>query len=211
MHPPVSGDSLRLLISSSQGSTRSAACAAMRAVASKCAANPNTPAYSTNSPLAPDRVRHSEARRLWSDSSFRLGHGRTCVDAVEVCVSRRFRQDEVENLDAIVAGHLDIRGLQVAMDDALFMRVFERSAIWRAMRRASSIGIAPCAMRSASVVPSANCITSARDTPHPSRPRQAERGSRSRPAANPSIASYCGQDSTSEAIRAGPRISGRRG
>ena len=57
MHPPVFGDCLRLLISSFQGSTESAVCAAMRAVASNCVANPNTPAHSTNCPLAAELVR----------------------------------------------------------------------------------------------------------------------------------------------------------
>jgi hypothetical protein len=48
------------------------------------------------------------------------------------------------------------------MDDALFVRGFQGYAICRAIGSASSIGIDPAAIRSASVGPSASSITSAR-------------------------------------------------
>ena len=48
-----------------------------------------------------------------------------CAD----CARRRLhrlRQPEVEHLHRAVAAHLDVRGLQIAMDDALLVRRFER-------------------------------------------------------------------------------------
>ena len=38
----------------------------------------------------------------------------------------RLRQPEVEHLHRAVGAHLDVRGLQIAMDDALLVRGFER-------------------------------------------------------------------------------------
>ena len=38
----------------------------------------------------------------------------------------RFRQAEVEHLHRAVAAHLDVRGLQIAVDDPLLVRGFER-------------------------------------------------------------------------------------
>ena len=37
-----------------------------------------------------------------------------------------FREAEVEHLDGAVAAHLDVRGLQIAVDDPLLVRGFER-------------------------------------------------------------------------------------
>jgi hypothetical protein len=40
--------------------------------------------------------------------------------------SSRLREPEVQHLDRAVRSHFDVRGLQVAMDDALFVRRFDR-------------------------------------------------------------------------------------
>jgi len=69
------------------------------------------------------------------------------------------RQPEVENLHSTVRPDLDIRRFQIAIHDAFFVRGFQSiGAIRFAIPRASSSGIAPCAIRSASVGPSINSL-----------------------------------------------------
>ena len=71
-------------------------------------------------------------------------------------------QAEVEQLHRAVRPQLDVGGLEIAMDDALLVRRFEAAAICRAIGTASSSGIGPAQMRSASVGPSTSSRTSAR-------------------------------------------------
>ena len=76
----------------------------------------------------------------------------------------RLRQAEVEHLHGAVGPHLDVGGLQVAMDDALSCAASSASAICRAIGSASSSGIGP-RDRSASVSPSTSSMTSAERPP----------------------------------------------
>ena len=76
---------------------------------------------------------------------------------------QRLGQPEVEHLHGAVRPHLDVRGLQIAVDDALLVRGFERLgdllARSAAPHQPESV---PRAIRSASVGPSTSSITSAR-------------------------------------------------
>ena len=74
---------------------------------------------------------------------------------------QRLRQAEVEHLHDAVRSQLDVGRLQVAVDDPLLVGGFERLGDLRAIGSASSTGIGPCAMRSASVGPSTSSMTSA--------------------------------------------------
>ena len=65
----------------------------------------------------------------------------------------RLGEPEVEHLDGAIGANLDVGRLQIAVDDALFVRASSASAICRAIGSASSSGMAPCAIRSASVGP----------------------------------------------------------
>ena len=58
--------------------------------------------------------------------------------------------------------HLDIRGLEIAVDDPVLVRRFERLGDLLGDRQGLIDGIGPRAMRSASVGPSTSSITSAR-------------------------------------------------
>ena len=49
-------------------------------------------------------------------------------------IPRRLRQTEVQHLHRAVVAHLDVGGLQIAMDDALFVGPSIALAICRAMR-----------------------------------------------------------------------------
>ena len=74
----------------------------------------------------------------------------------------RLRQPEVEHLDRAVGADLDVGRLQIAMDDALLVRGFERFGdLPRDRERLVERKRARCAMRSASVGPSTSSITSA--------------------------------------------------
>jgi len=61
---------------------------------------------------------------------------------------------EVQQLDGAIVANLDVGGLQIPMNDGLIMGGFEGLRDLRAICSASSIGIGPCAIRSASVGPS---------------------------------------------------------
>ena len=87
--------------------------------------------------------------------SFRLGH-RGCrerrrhrhVGRRTARSRQRFRQPEVQNLHRAVGADLDVRGLEIAMDDALLVRRFERlrqSASRAAGLRRSVAGRVRCA------------------------------------------------------------------
>ena len=69
---------------------------------------------------------------------------------------------EVQHLHGAVRAHLDVGRLQIAMDDALLVRRFERfgDLLSRSAAPRRS-GSGPCAMRSASRRPSTSSITSA--------------------------------------------------
>ncbi len=77
--------------------------------------------------------------------------GRVIVGDVDMFGDRagrgfhRFRQPEVEHLHRAVTSHLDVRGLQIAMNDPLFVRGFQGVRDLLRDRQASSIGI--CALR----------------------------------------------------------------
>ena len=74
----------------------------------------------------------------------------------------RFRQAEVEHLHGAVVAHLDVGGLQIAMDDALLVRGFERFCdLLRDRERLVERNRVLCAIRSASVGPSTSSMTSA--------------------------------------------------
>ena len=53
------------------------------------------------------------------------------------------RETEVEQLDRAVGPQLDVRGLEVAVDDAVLVRGFERSSDLRGDREASATGTRP--------------------------------------------------------------------
>ena len=85
-----------------------------------------------------------------------------CAEAVtarrwrpdETAALRRLGDAEVEHLDRAVGSDLDVRRLEIAMDDAPLVRGFERIGdLSRDRQIASSSGSAPCASRSASVGP----------------------------------------------------------
>ena len=77
--------------------------------------------------------------------------------------SRAFARPEVQQLHRAVLAHLDVRGLQVSMDDPLFVRGFERlrqsaSAIEQRLGQSES---GRAAIRSARSSPSTSSMTSA--------------------------------------------------
>ena len=84
---------------------------------------------------------------------FRVSHG--------FRVSRKLRQTEVQNLGFTARGDEDVCGLDIAMDDALLVRRFQR--IGDLNREAQYFiggrGAAFEAIRSRSVCPSSNGIT----------------------------------------------------
>ncbi len=82
----------------------------------------------------------------------------------------RFRQAEVQHLHGAVRAHLDIRGFEIAMDDPLLVRRFERVRDLLRDRQRFVDRDRPRAMRSASVAPSTSSITSARTPSALSRP-----------------------------------------
>lgn len=95
--------------------------------------------------------------RRWRDG--RIGHG--------YGISReRFGKSEVQHLHMAVSGELYSRRFQIAMNDAMLMRIRQASAICFAIGSASLTGIGPCAMRSARVGPG----TSSRISASSSRP-----------------------------------------
>jgi hypothetical protein len=64
---------------------------------------------------------------------------------------RPLRQSEIQHLHCAVWTNFDIRELEIAMDNPLLMcAASSASAICRAIGSASSTGMGPCAMRSAS-------------------------------------------------------------
>ena len=74
-------------------------------------------------------------------------------DRRRLLAARRLRQPEVEHLHRAVRRDLDVRRLQIAMDDALLVRGFERLGdLPRDRADASSSGTGPARNRSASVV-----------------------------------------------------------
>ena len=56
---------------------------------------------------------------------------------------RELRQSEIQDLDRAVLAHLDVRGLQIAMDDALSVCGFERIGNLAPDRHASSTSRRP--------------------------------------------------------------------
>ena len=82
----------------------------------------------------------------------------------------RFREAEFQHFDGAVTAHLDVRGFQIAVDDALPVRRLEGFGNLLCERQHSEIGIGPRAMPSASVGPSTSSITSAVVPPDFSRP-----------------------------------------
>ena len=98
--------------------------------------------------------------------------GRLRDDAATVAPVRlqRLGQPEVEHLDGAVGSHLDIRRLQVAVDDALLVCGFQRLGDLFRDRQASSNGIAPRAMRCGRASPSTSSMTRARTPPDSSSP-----------------------------------------
>ena len=89
-----------------------------------------------------------------------VGEPRVLADASARRLNR-LRQAEVQHLHRTVATQLDVRGLQVAMDDALLVRRFQRVGHLLRDGSASSTGIAALAIRSASVGPSTSSMTRA--------------------------------------------------
>ena len=87
--------------------------------------------------------------------------------------ARRFQrlgQAEVQHLHGAVRPHLDVGGLQIAVNDALLVRRFERFGDLLRDRQRLVDRDRPRAMRSASVGPSTSSITSAVMPPLFSRP-----------------------------------------
>ena len=74
---------------------------------------------------------------------------------------RELCQPKVQDLHDTARRDLDVRGFQIAVNDALLVRGFEASAICFAMGSASSRGIAPRAIRCGRSSPSTSSITSA--------------------------------------------------
>ena len=58
--------------------------------------------------------------------AMRLIVGELAMSTRRAIACQRLRQTEIENLHRAVAGQFDVRGLQIAMDDAALVRVFER-------------------------------------------------------------------------------------
>ena len=80
---------------------------------------------------------------------------------------------EVEHLDRAVRRDLDVRRLEVAVDDALLVRRLERLGdLPRDRQRLVEQESRRCAMRSASVGPSTSSMTSARPDPRRRRSRR---------------------------------------
>ncbi len=77
------------------------------------------------------------------------------------CRVERLGQPEVQDLDGPVLPHLDVGGLEIAVNHAGLMRRLQRLEICLAIGSASSSGIGPCAIRSARIGPSTNSKTSA--------------------------------------------------
>ncbi len=94
------------------------------------------------------------------------GRGQRVVHAAAAPVRlHRLGQPEVQHLHGAVGPHLDVGGLQIAMDDALLVRRLQRLGDLRRDRQGvSSIGTAPRAIRCDRSSPSTSSITSARHT-----------------------------------------------
>ena len=74
------------------------------------------------------------------------------------------RQPEVEHLDPAFRSQLDVRRLEIAVDHAFLVRIFQRVDELLDNRQSFARGMAPCAIRSSRVGPSASSITSARSS-----------------------------------------------
>ena len=83
---------------------------------------------------------------------------------------QRLRETEVEDLHGAVGSDFDIRGFQIAMDDASLVGGGDASVICIAIGSASSSAIGTSRMRSASVGPSTSSMTSAHVSPDFSSP-----------------------------------------
>jgi hypothetical protein len=83
---------------------------------------------------------------------------------------QRLGEAEVEHLDRAVRPHLDVGGLQIAMDDAGVVCGFERIGDLPRDRSASSSGSGPRAMSCDRSSPSTSSMTSARISPASSTP-----------------------------------------
>ena len=78
-------------------------------------------------------------------------------------VSSAFASPKSSTFTVPSGAHLDVRRLQIAMNDALLVRRFERLGDLPGDRQRFVERDRPCAMRSASVGPSTSSITSALD------------------------------------------------
>ena len=118
-------------------------------------------------------------RRPEDDACFRrMRAGSRRVYRVQTraaCRVEGLRQPEVQQLHHAVRRDLDVRGLQVAMDDPLFVRGFERLGNLRRYRKRLTDWDRPCDVTrnpemSASVGPSTSSMTKARIPSASSRP-----------------------------------------
>ena len=101
-----------------------------------------------------------ESRRLRHRGQVIVGDAQTRVTGRPRRLER-FRQTEVQHLHGAIGAQLDVGGLQVAMNDAALVGGFEGVGDLPRDRSASSRGIGPSAIRSASVGPSTSSRTSA--------------------------------------------------
>ena len=89
----------------------------------------------------------------------------TCCEAVTVGASGAFTagarlcQAEVENLGDPLVSHHDVPRLQVAVNDSVLVRLFERVRNLHGEREHLSLGSFVCGSRSASVAPATNSMT----------------------------------------------------
>ena len=89
--------------------------------------------------------------------------GEIAMPCLGACRSSAFARPKSSTFTVTVGAQLDVRGLQIAVNDALLVRGFERFGDLPRDRQRLSSGIGPCAIRSASVGPSTSSMTRARD------------------------------------------------
>ena len=95
---------------------------------------------------------------------------RLAADAIARPIDPSPSPDRSRAPSLAIGPQLDVGGLQIAMDDALLVRGFERLRDLPRNRQRFVERIGPCAMRSASVGPSTSSITSALTPPLSSTP-----------------------------------------
>ena len=109
------------------------------------------------------RLRHGRRRDAWESS-------RASADASAPAGVDRFRQTEVEHLHRAVGADLDVRGLEIAVNDALLVRRFERVGNLPRDRERLVDRERPRAMRCERSSPSTSSITRAVTPPLSSMP-----------------------------------------